>query len=71
MSTDMHLMDLEQRLAFQEDTLLKLSDQLALQDRDLLNLRTEMRHLQDRLQDALFALEQQGKTAPTERPPHY
>jgi SlyX protein len=71
MSTDMHLMDLEQRLAFQEDALLKLSDQLALQDRDLLNLRTEMRHLHDRLQDALFALEQQSKAAPTERPPHY
>ena len=64
------LVDLQGRLAFQEDTLQQLSDIAARQDTEIGDLRRQLQLLGQKLKDAVYALEQ-GSGAAGEKPPHY
>lgn len=65
------LIELQTRVAFQEDTLTQLNQVVAKQDQEILTLQHQLRLLAKRLDDALYVQEQGiGKPA-EERPPHY
>ncbi len=70
---DLHddLIELQTRLAFQEDTINQLNQVITQQDAAILQLQQQMRLLARRIDE--LALEQQasGGEAPDERPPHY
>jgi SlyX protein len=71
--TDLHddLIELQTRLAFQEDTINQLNQVITNQDAAILQLQQQMRLLARRLDE--LALEQQmgGGDQVDERPPHY
>lgn len=60
--------ELEIKLAYQEDTLEKLSQQIHQQSRDLARLAQYCQQLETRLQRLA---ESHGDTPQDERPPHY
>ena len=65
------LIELQTRVAFQEDTLNQLNQVVAKQDQEILTLQQQLRLLAKRLEDALF-VEEQGTAQPADdRPPHY
>lgn len=65
------LIELETRVAFQEDTLTQLNQVVAKQDQEILTLQQQLRLLAKRLDDALY-VQEQGIVKPLEeRPPHY
>lgn len=62
--------DLQVRMAFQEDMIANLSDQLALRDRDIKDLQAQLRQLHAKLLEVTSELD--GGASPLhERPPHY
>lgn len=65
------LIELQTRLAFQEDTINQLNQVITQQDAAILQLQQQMRLLAHRIDE--LALEQQisGGETPDERPPHY
>ena len=69
MTDDARVIELEQRLAFQDDLLQKLDDALASQQRQILDLEHQLKVLIDHVK----RLEQGGgqATAEDEKPPHY
>jgi uncharacterized coiled-coil protein SlyX len=62
--------DLQMRLAFQEDALLTLSDQVALQAEELRRAQLHIHVLNQKINDLLQGLDQRGPVENT-RPPHY
>ncbi len=62
--------DLQMRMAFQEDMIANLSDQLALRDRDIKDLQAQLRQLHAKLQEVTSELDS-GASPLHERPPHY
>ncbi len=65
------LIELQTRVAYQEDTLLQLNDVIARQDAELIQLRQQLRLIAQRL-DELSRNPAQGDTdLADERPPHY
>ncbi|MGB3611072.1 MAG: SlyX family protein [Cellvibrio sp.] len=65
------LIELETRVAFQEDTLTQLNQVVAKQDQEILTLQQQLRLLAKRLDDALYVQEQGIAKPLEERPPHY
>lgn len=68
MSLEQRITDLEMRLAFQDDTIQSLSDELITQQRDLERLQAQMAALLKRQEEAnsQFQISEQQ-----ELPPHY
>ena len=66
------VVELETRLSFQEDTLQSLNQVITEQDRTIMQLQEQVRHLAEKLSDMEYSLEQgTGKAPANERPPHY
>ena len=65
------LIDLQTRVAYQDDTLAHLDQVVIKQDADIIQLQQQMRLLAKRLDESLFAQEQHGDGEVNERPPHY
>lgn len=65
------LIDLQTRVAFQEDTLEQLNNIIAQQDADITQLKQQIRILAERLEDAVRAQAQGTGEIADERPPHY
>ena len=65
------LVELQTRVAFQEDTLTQLNQVVAKQDQEILTLQQQLRLLAKRLDDALYQQEQGDEKPLDERPPHY
>lgn len=64
--------ELQQRMAFQDDAIAKLSDQVALQDKELLEAKRLIRMLRDKFLELSQEFEQMAPAGNnTERPPHY
>ncbi len=68
---DDKLIDLQTRVAYQEDLLAHLDQVITKQDADIIQLQQQVRLLAKRLDESLFAQEQDGENAVSERPPHY
>ncbi len=65
------LIELQTRVAYQEDTLAQLNDVIARQDAELIQLKQQLRLIAQRL-DELSRNPAQGDGEVTdERPPHY
>jgi SlyX protein len=65
------LIDIQTRVAYQEDTLTQLNDVITRQDADIIQLKQQLRILAQRL-DEISRDPAQGDTEITnERPPHY
>lgn len=69
------LIDLQTRVAYQEDALIHLDQVITKQDADIIQLQQLVRLLAKRLDESLFAQEQNGDGGVSgeydERPPHY
>lgn len=65
------LIELQTRLAYQEDTIHQLNNVVTQQDATILQLQQQMRLLAKRVEELSFSRET-GVDEPTnERPPHY
>lgn len=66
------LIDVQTRVAFQEDTLAQLNDVITRQDAEIVQLKQQVRLLAQRLDELARNPAQPGETELTnERPPHY
>lgn len=65
------LIELQTRVAHQEDTLDKLNDVIGKQDGEIMQLQHQMRLLAKRLDDMAFNQGDNNIDANNERPPHY
>lgn len=65
------VIDLQSRLAFQEDALQALNGQVALQARELQQAQQHIRLLNQKLNDLFQQLQQKAADPLQERPPHY
>jgi SlyX protein len=73
MMTDLadELIELQTRIAFQEDTLNQLNQVITKQDADILQLQHQMRLLAKRIDELSLAQTGGGEEITNERPPHY
>ncbi len=68
---DEQLIDLQTRMAYQEDTLNQLNDVIARQDAEIVQLKQQLRLMAQRL-DELASNPGRGEgEVADERPPHY
>lgn len=66
------LIDVQTRVAYQEDTLAQLNDVITKQDAEIVQLKQQMRLLAQRLDELARDPAQAGETdIPNDRPPHY
>lgn len=65
------LIELQTRLAFQEDTINQLNLVVTQQDADIIQLQQQMRLLAKRIDELSFAQPAAGEEVANERPPHY
>lgn len=68
MELEQRIIDLEARLAFQDDTIQTLSDVLVAQQRTLERLQAQLALLARRQEDMQSRMDGEGDEAP---PPHY
>ena len=71
MTVDEQIADLQERITFQEDSLVKLSDYIAMQDNELRETRAQLKALTEKMRDMVDALEQVTPSQDNVRPPHY
>ncbi len=71
MTVDEQIADLQERITFQEDSLVKLSDYIAMQDKELRETRAQLKALTEKMRDMVDALEQVTPSQDNVRPPHY
>ena len=64
------LIELQTRLAYQEDTIQQLNDVITQQDATILQLQQQMRLLAKRMDEIALAQDSGGEIL-NERPPHY
>ena len=71
--SDIHeeLIDLQIRLAYQEDTIAQLNLVVTKQDADLVQLQQQVRLLVKRIDELSFAQGSDSEILDSERPPHY
>lgn len=69
-SIEQRLVELETKLAYQDDTVLALNDIIAQQQRQIDQLETTVKHLVERVQ-RLAAQAEANDPAVPEIPPHY
>lgn len=65
------LIELQTRIAFQEDTISQLNEVITKQDADILQLQQQMRLLAKRIDELALAQVSSGEEIAHERPPHY
>ncbi len=65
------LIELQTRIAYQEDTINQLNQVITKQDADILQLQHQMRILAKRIDELSFAQGDGGEDITNERPPHY
>lgn len=70
-SLEAQVIDLQTRLAFQEDTLQTLSGQMAVQAQELQLARQQIRLLNQKLNELFLQLDPKAAQPLQERPPHY
>jgi len=69
---EQQLMELQSRMAYQEDLLDSLNATVVTQDREILALKRQVLDWSNRFQGLLNQLDSQaGNHAATEKPPHY
>lgn len=65
------LIELQTRIAFQEDTINQLNRVITKQDADIVQLQHQMRLLAKRMDELSVAQASGGEEVTHERPPHY
>jgi SlyX protein len=65
------VVELQMRIAYQEDALEQLSDVIAKQDIDIIQLKQQIRLLIQRVEDVARLPGEEGGVIVDERPPHY
>lgn len=65
------LIELQTRIAYQEDTISQLNMVVTQQDADILQLQQQMRLLAKRIDELSFAQADGSEDITHERPPHY
>lgn len=65
------LVELQTRIAFQEDTINQLNQVITKQDADIIQLQQQIRLLAKRLDELALAQVGGGEEITNERPPHY
>jgi SlyX protein len=65
------LIELQTRLAYQEDTIQQLNEVITKQDATILQLQQQMRLLAKRVEEISFAPDSGADEITNERPPHY
>lgn len=65
------IIDLQTRLAYQEDLLTGLNQIVTRQDAEILTLKQQVRQMAKRLEDILTSSSQGNIDIAEERPPHY
>ena len=65
------LIELQTRIAYQEDTIVQLNSVITKQDADILQLQHQMRLLAKRIDELSFAQADGAEEITNERPPHY
>mgnify|MGYP000849066258 CR=1 FL=1 len=65
------LVELETRVAFQEDTLNDLNNVITRQDQEIIRLRQQVTLMAKRFDDYMYTQEQGNASPDQERPPHY
>ncbi|WP_394203793.1 SlyX family protein [Marinagarivorans algicola] len=63
--------DLQLRVSFQDEAMIKLSDQIALHDKELREAKLQIKMLREKLMDVSHEVDQMSPTQKNERPPHY
>jgi SlyX protein len=71
--SDLHeeLIELQTRMAYQEDTIAQLNNVVTKQDADIVQLQQQMRLMVKRLDELSFAQTNGSEESLNERPPHY
>jgi SlyX protein len=67
---DSVLIELETRIAFQEDALNSLNDVVATQNREIQELRSQLKLLYKKMDDLNYSMEQNSDDSDSP-PPHY
>ena len=65
------MVELQTKLAFQEDTVQTLNDIVSEQQQDILALKSQVNLLLEELKGVLINLDSGGISTHTETPPHY
>lgn len=65
------IIDVQTRLAYQEDLLNELNQIVTRQDAEILTLKQQVRQLSKRVEDFLTSPAQENVDISDERPPHY
>jgi len=65
------LIELQTRIAYQEDTIHQLNQVITKQDADILQLQHQMRLLAKRIDELALVQVGGGEEITNERPPHY
>jgi len=65
------LIELQTRIAYQEDTIHQLNQVITKQDADIIQLQHQMRLLAKRIDELSFAQGDGTEEITNERPPHY
>ena len=68
---DDELIELQTRLAFQEDTINQLNQVVTQQDADIIQLQQQLRLLAKRVDELSYQAGAGGEEVVSERPPHY
>jgi SlyX protein len=65
------IIDLQTRVAYQEDSLAQLNQVITRQDTDIIQLRQQVRLLAKKIEESLYSSESGELDIAAERPPHY
>lgn len=65
------LIDVQTRVAYQEDTLAQLNEVITRQDAEIIQLKQQLRLLAQRIDEIQRDPAQAGDEITNERPPHY
>jgi SlyX protein len=65
------LIDVQTRIAYQEDTLAQLNEVITRQDAEIIQLKQQLRLLAQRIDEMQRNPSQAGDEITNERPPHY
>ncbi|MFC3117299.1 SlyX family protein [Cellvibrio fontiphilus] len=65
------LIDVQTRVAYQEDTLAQLNEVITRQDAEIIQLKQQLRLLVQRIDELSQSAAQPGGELVDERPPHY
>ena len=71
MNEQKDIIDLQTRVAYQEDFLTELNQIVTKQDAEILTLKLQVKRLAQRIEDILTASNAQQVDISDERPPHY